>query len=85
MSDYRGFRYATFAQNLTDAVLGNGRQGDHLHRIIVAGGTATLKDGAVTIGSFAAGNHELNMRSVTKWTFTTGTGVTVIAIGDFTA
>lgn len=95
--DY-GYQYETVAASQTAQVLGgSGAAGDYLHRLIVTINTAltstvTLTDGVTAIpivpASVATGvgvlNIELNMASLTSgWKVTTGAGVTVIAVGQF--
>lgn len=93
-----GYQYETVAASQTAQVLGaSGAAGDYLHRLIVTVNTAltstvTLTDGVTTIpivpASVASGigvlDIELNMASLTSgWKVTTGAGVTVVAVGQF--
>lgn len=95
--DY-GYQYETVAASQTAQVLGgSGAAGDYLHRLIVtvntaATSTVTLTDGVTAIpvvpANVGAGvgvlDIELNMASLTSgWKVTTGAGVTVIAVGQF--
>ena len=95
--DY-GYQYETVAASQTAQVLGGaGKAGDYLHRLIVtvntaATSTVTLTDGVTAIPIVPANvgsgvgvlNIELNMASLTTgWKVTTGAGVTVVAVGQF--
>jgi len=95
--DY-GYQYETVAASQTAQVLGgSGAAGDYLHRLIVtvntaATSTVTLTDGVTAIAIVPANvgtgvgvlNIELNMASLTSgWKVTTGAGVTVVAVGQF--
>ena len=94
------YPYETVAASQTAQVLGGtGATGDYLHRLIIsivtaATGDVTVKDGSTSIvivtgaatlplGIFSV---EMNMRSANgAWAITTGAGVTVIAVGKFSA
>ncbi len=93
-----GYQYETVAASQTAQVLGgSGAAGDYLHRLIVTINTAltstvTLTDGVTSIpivpAAIASGvgvlSIELNMASLTSgWKVTTGAGVTVVAVGQF--
>lgn len=93
------FGYETVAASQTDQVLGTtGGHGDLLHALIItvataATSTVSIKDGAGSAIPIAAANTpigvyrvEVNARSAAgAWSVTTGAGVTVVAVGDFTA
>ena len=92
------YPYETVAASQTAQVLGgSGAVGDYLHRIVVtvtATGTSTLSvlDGSTTVLTMAANtpigvyNIEINAASASgPWKITTGAGVTVLAVGFFTA
>lgn len=91
--------YETVAVSQTDQALGaTGAVGDYLKRVVLFVATAaqaavTIKDGSTTIASFAASpgggigvyNIELGIRATgAGFKITTGSGVTAIAVGDFT-
>lgn len=92
-----GYQYETVAASQTAQVLGGaGKAGDYLHRIVctvisAATATVTLVDGATSIAIVPAPvastgvlDIELNMASLTSgWKVTTGAGVTVVAVGQF--
>lgn len=93
-----GYQYETVAASQTAQVLGTaGAAGDYLHRLIVTVNTAatssvSITDGAVTIPIVPAVvgsgvgviNVEINAASlVSGWKVTTGAGVTVVAVGQF--
>jgi uncharacterized spore protein YtfJ len=95
--DY-GYQYETVAASQTAQVLGGaGKAGDYLHRLIVtvntaATSTVTLTDGVTAIpivpaligSGVGVLSIELNMASLTSgWKVTTGAGVTVVAVGQF--
>jgi hypothetical protein len=95
-----GYQYETVAASQTTQMLGgSGAAGDYLHRIIVtvntsSTSTVTLTDGVTSIplvpSNVGSGHSvidiELNMASLTSgWKVTTGAGVTVIAVGLFSA
>ena len=95
--DY-GYQYETVAASQTTQMLGaSGAAGDYLHRLIVtvntaATSTVTLTDGATAIpivpaligSGVGVVDIELNMASLTSgWKVTTGAGVTVVAVGQF--
>jgi hypothetical protein len=86
------------AASQTAQVLGgSGAVGDYLHRIVVtvtATGTSTLSvlDNSTTVLTMAANTPvgvyslEINAASASgPWKITTGAGVTVLAVGFFTA
>ena len=92
--------YETVAASQTAQVLGvTGAKGDYIHRLIIsvvtaASATVTLIDGSTSIVILTGGatvvpgiySVELNMAAATgPWKITTGSGVTVIAVGIFTA
>lgn len=90
--------YETVAASQTAQVLGLvGNKGDLLERIIIipattSPGLVTIIDGSTSIPIMVAGTTtiapivvELNMYSVSgAWSVTTGTNVSVIAVGKFT-
>jgi len=92
------YPYETVAASQTAQVLGGtGAAGDYLHRIVVnvataATSTVSVIDGSTTvlavpantpIGSYSL---ELNLAAATgPWKVTTGAGVTVLAVGLFSA
>lgn len=93
-----GYQYETVAASQTAQVLGGaGAAGDYLHRLIItvntsATSTVTLVDGLTSIpivpANVASGigviNVEVNAASLTSgWKVTTGAGVTVVAVGQF--
>ena len=92
--------YETIAASQTAQVLGGtGAKGDYIHRLIIsvvtaASATVTLIDGSTSIVILTGGatvvpgiySVELNMAAATgPWKITTGSGVSVIAVGIFTA
>ena len=92
------YPYETVAASQTAQVLGGtGAVGDYLHRIVVtvtATGTSTLSvlDNSTTVLTMAANTPigvyslEINAASASgPWKITTGAGVTVLAVGFFTA
>ncbi len=93
------FKYETVAASQTAQVLGGtGAAGDYLHRLIVnvitvAQASVTLIDGSTNIvistaGSAVLGPISLDMNMVAEtgpWKITTGSGVTVVAVGIFSA
>jgi len=92
------YPYETVAASQTAQVLGGtGAVGDYLHRIVVTvttTGTSTLSvlDGSTTVLTMAANTPvgvyslEINAASASgPWKITTGAGVTVLAVGFFTA
>jgi hypothetical protein len=92
------YAYETVAVSQTDQPLGTtGAAGDYLHRIVVAVATAATStvsviDGSTTLLAIPANTPigvysiELNARSATgPWKITTGAGVTVLAVGIFSA
>jgi hypothetical protein len=92
------YPYETVAASQTAQVLGGtGAVGDYLHRIVVtvtATGTSTLSvlDNSTTVLTMAANTPvgvyslEINAASASgPWKITTGAGVTVMAVGFFTA
>lgn len=90
--------YETVAASQTAQVLGLvGNKGDLLERLIIipattSPGLVTIRDGSTSIPIMVAGTTtiapivvELNMYSVSgAWSVTTGTNVSVIAVGKFT-
>ncbi len=92
------YPYETVAASQTAQVLGGtGAAGDYLHRIVVnvataATSTVSVIDGSTTvlavpantpIGSYSL---ELNLAAATgPWKVTTGAGVSVLAVGLFSA
>ena len=91
--------YETVAASQTAQVLGlNGAQGDYIERLIIVPATTgpglvTLIDGSTSIPIMVTGGTttlepivvDLGMYSVTgPWKITTGTNVSVIAVGEFT-
>lgn len=92
------FPYETVAASQTGQVLGGtGARGDYLQRLIISVATAatstvTLLDGATSI-VIAAANTPIGVYSIEfgtrsasgAWSVTTGAGVTVIAVGRFSA
>ena len=92
------YPYETVAASQTAQVLGGtGAVGDYLHRIVVTvttTGTSTLSvlDNSTTVLTMAANTPvgvyslEINAASASgPWKITTGAGVTVLAVGFFTA
>ena len=92
------YPYETVAASQTAQVLGGtGAVGDYLHRIVVTvttTGTSTLSviDGSTTVLTMAAntpvGVYSLEINAATAtgpWKITTGAGVTVLAVGIFSA
>ena len=92
------YPYETVAASQTAQVLGGtGAVGDYLHRLLVtvtATGTSTLSllDNSTTVLTMAANTPvgvyslEVNEASASgPWKVTTGAGVTVMAVGFFTA
>jgi hypothetical protein len=81
------------------ATASSGAKGDYIHRLIIsvvtaASATVTLIDGSTSIVILTGGatvipgiySVELNMAAATgPWKITTGSGVTVVAVGIFTA
>lgn len=98
-SPYR-YMYETVAASQTGQVLGGvGAKGDYIHRLVVsvntvATATVTLLDGATSYTLMAGaatlvpGAYSLEVGAVSNtgaWSITTGAGVTVMAIGIFSA
>lgn len=92
------YQYETVNASQTAQVLGGtGQTGDYLHRLVVnvataATSTVSILDNATSISLVPANTPigiysiELNMVSVSgAWKVTTGAGVSVIAIGIFSA
>lgn len=84
-------QYATVAASQTTKVLGLvGATGDYLEKLIVTGaGVITLFDGTTAILTFTGTTTPiwLEFRAYSKlgsWNVTTATGVSVIAVGQFT-
>lgn len=99
MAQYNAGEYETVAVSQTDQVMGaTGAIGDYLDRVVLFVATAaqaavTIKDGATTIcaipaspgGGIGIYTIQLGIRAVgAGFSITTGSGVTAIAIGDFT-
>lgn len=91
-----GDGYETVAASQTDQVLGTaGAKGDFLARLVVAVATAatstvTVTDGSTAILAVPANTPigvysvEIGARAVTgPWKVTTGAGVSVLAVGQF--
>ena len=93
-----GYQYETVAAAQSLQVLGNaGAAGDYLHRLIVTVNTAatsgvSITDGATNISLVPANvgsgvgviTIEVNAASISSgWKVTTGAGVTVVAVGQF--
>lgn len=92
------YQYETVAANQTGQVLGGvGRTGDYVERLIcvvatAATSTVTLIDGATSIpflpANTVAGTYSLPVEAASQsgaWSITTGAGVSVIAVGIFSA
>lgn len=94
------YPYETVAASQTGQVLGGtGATGDYIHRLLisvitVANAGVTIIDGSTSIviltgaATLVPGllSIECNMRSNTgAWSVTTGSGVTVVAVGKFSA
>ncbi|MSQ98121.1 MAG: hypothetical protein EXR85_02310 [Xanthomonadales bacterium] len=92
------YQYETVAAGQTTQVLGGtGATGDYLHRIVVAVATAansavTVTDNATTVLSIPAntpiGVYSLAINALSAsgaWKITTASGVTVVAVGIFSA
>jgi hypothetical protein len=92
------FQYETVAASQTAQVLGGtGKIGDYLHRVIVvvntaATSTVTILDNATTVFTMPAttpvGVYSLEVNAISasgSWRVTTGAGVTVAAVGIFSA
>ena len=92
------FQYETVAVSQTAQVLGGtGAAGDYLHRVVVAVATAATSavsviDNATTVLSIPAntpiGVYSVAVNAVSSsgaWKITTAAGVTVLAIGIFSA
>ncbi len=93
-----GYGYETVAASQTGQVLGTaGAKGDYLHRLLVsvitvANASVTIIDGSTSIviltgaSGLVAGLYpvEIGIASQTgAWSITTGSGVTVVAVGVF--
>ena len=93
-----GYQYETVAAAQSLQVLGNaGAAGDYLHRLIVTVNTAatsgvSITDGATNISLVPANvgsgvgviPNDVNAASISSgWKVTTGAGVTVVAVGQF--
>lgn len=87
--------YKTVAASATDQVLGR-RAGDYLSHIVIqpvttGAGAVTVKDGSTTIFLFTSGTLAdlspktvaLGVESFGPLTISTGTNVTVLAVGRF--
>lgn len=94
-----GYQYKTVAASVTTQILGTtGKAGDYLHCLIVtvnapATSTVSLTDGAAVIALVPANVASgigvftiyVNAASFsTGWKVTTGAGVTVVGVGQFT-
>ena len=92
------YQYETVAASATAQPLGTtGAKGDYLHRIIVtvttaASSTLSILDSTTTVFTMAATTPigvysiEINAASaVGAWNVTTGAGLTVMAVGIFSA
>lgn len=95
-----GTEYETVAASATDQAIGaTGGAGDYLDRLVVVVATAataavSIKDGAGSAisvfpnspgGGVGTYNVPLGLRSLSgAWKVTTGAGVSVIAVGNFT-
>jgi hypothetical protein len=92
------YAYEAVAASQTGQVLGGtGATGDYLHRVVVAVATAATStvsviDGSTTILSIPAntpvGVYDIDIEAAAvtgPWKITTGAGVTVLAIGIFSA
>lgn len=94
------YQYETIAASQTGQVLGGtGAKGDYIHRLIVsvntvATATVTLLDGATSYTLMAGaatlvpGAYSLEVGAISNvgaWSITTGAGVTVMAVGIFSA
>ena len=92
-------KYETVAASATDQALGaTGDAGDYLSHIVIqpattGAGTVTVKDGTTVIFTLTAGTlADLSPKIVPfgakaqngSWKVTTGTNVSVLAVGDFT-
>lgn len=93
------YPFETVAASQTGQVLGTvGAKGDYLHRLIisnvtVANASVTIIDGATSIviqtgaAGLVAGVYSIEMNLISQsgaWSITTGSGVTLIAVGIFT-
>lgn len=94
-----GYQYETVAASQVDVPLGNptsgGAAGDYLHRLIVtvntaATSTVVLFDGLTSISlmpaNVAVGVYSIEINAASfeaGWSITTGAGVTVVAVGQF--
>ena len=92
------YAYEAVAASQTNQVLGaTGATGDYLHRLVMAVATAATStvsviDGSTTILSIPANTPigvydvDIEVAAVTgPWKITTGAGVTVLAVGIFSA
>lgn len=92
------YQYETVAASQTGQVLGGaGAKGDYLYSLIItvntaATSTVTILDGATSIPLMPAttpvGVYEIDLGMASAsgaWSVTTGAGVTVIAVGIFSA
>lgn len=94
------YLYETVAASATGQVLGGaGAKGDYLHRLLisintVATASVTILDGAISIPILTGAatvvpgllSIEVNAASASgAWSVTTGAGVTVVAVGIFSA
>jgi hypothetical protein len=92
------YAYETVAASQTDQPLGTtGATGDYLHRLLISVTTAstasvTLKDGSTTIFTTPAatpiGVYSVEVNAVSRngaWTVSTGSNVTAVGVGVFSA
>jgi hypothetical protein len=89
--------YEHVAFSSTEQVLGTtGAVGDYLHRMVITVGTAATSSVIITDGAFVhavvrantpIGVYSIEMNAIsqsTGWKVTTGAGVEVLAMGNFT-
>ena len=92
------YQYETVAVSQSNQVLGvTGAAGDYLHRLVVAVATAATStvsviDGSTTVLAIPAntpvGVYDVDIEAAAvtgPWKITTGAGVTVLAVGIFSA
>ena len=97
MNPYR-YAYEAVAASQTDQALGTtGGTGDYLHRLLISVSTAstasvTLKDGSTTIFTTPAatpiGVYSVEVNAVSRngaWNVSTGSNVTAVGVGVFSA
>ena len=90
------YKYEAVAAGETDQVIGEGRQGNRLERLIVsvataASGTCSIKDGSgsaitITAANTAIGVYTVDLGLISTsggWKVTTGAGATALAVGWF--